>query len=440
MRNSLPRPGDDREAGDLGRPGESVSLHTARRQIVSNGRGSRSTASIADDRDRAAAAAQLVRRFLSDRGAGTLAAYARDLDEFAGFRRRSRTEAITDLLRHSHTGAARVALAYAVHLRRQGRAGKTISRRLGTLRSVVGRAHDAGLVDWLLELPSDDSISKAMAIEPQREEAPYLFPRHEMEIDRLDIQHYALREALKSNYAAPVRKPARLIDVGCGSGQWAYDLCQELPGSLVVGFDLAPSKRGWPGNYAFVQGNLLHGLPFRDDQFDFVHQRLLAASGVPLRAWPAVVADLTRVTRPDGWLELVEAPPELGSSGPATERLFGLVRQLGRSLGLDTTSIIVRSLGSHLERAGLVEVQSRTVDLPVGEWGGRVGSLLASGVRAGMMRLVDTFNEKLGVPEAESGELIRTMTQEFDQHRTQSHFTIAFGRKPRLAVPTEAAG
>ena len=32
----------------------------------------------------------------------------------------------------------------------------------------------------------------------------YLFPRHPSEVDRLDVQHYALREALGANYLAPV--------------------------------------------------------------------------------------------------------------------------------------------------------------------------------------------------------------------------------------------
>src|SRR2546429_5693288 len=113
------------------------------------------------------------------------------------------------------------------------------------------------------------------------ERAPYLFPRHESEIDRLDVQHYALREALEGNYVAPLRRPARILDVGCGTGQWAYDLCAEFADSRVVGLDLATAKPGAPPHFAMVRGNLLDGLPFRDDSFDFVHQRLLAASGVP---------------------------------------------------------------------------------------------------------------------------------------------------------------
>ncbi len=262
------------------------------------------------------------------------------------------------------------------------------------------------------------------------EDVPYLFPRHETEVDRLDIQHYALREVMGGNHQAPFRQPKRVLDVGCGSGQWGYDLCREFPDCLVVGFDLAPTKPGQPANFAFVQGNLLHGLPFADGGFDLVHQRLLAASAIPLKLWSLVVADLVRVTRPDGWVELVESAPEIRAAGPATEQLFSLVRRLGRSQGLDTTSIIVSTLGDHLARAGLVDVHSQHVDLPIGEWGGRAGTLLASAARAGMTRLMDSFQDKLGVPEVESRRLIQAMSAEWEQYHSQSRFAIAFGRKP----------
>jgi SAM-dependent methyltransferase len=373
----------------------------------------------------------LIADFLSHRKDRTFAAYGNDLDEFARFCDQSREDAFADLLVRSGDGATAVALAYAVHLRRQGRATATVGRRLGTLRALARRARDAGLVGWLLDLPTDDEVSRAaMAMRP---DVPYLFPRHETEVDRLDIQHYALLEALGGNCRAPIWRPARVLDVGCGTGQWAYDLCREFPDCLVVGFDLASTKPGQPRNFGFVQGNLLHGLPFTDDDFDFVHQRLLAASAVPLKLWSSVVADLVRVTRPEGWVELVESAPEIESAGPATERLFSLVRQLGRWQGLDTTSIIIRSLGDHLTRAGLVDVQSQTVELPIGDWGGQPGSLLASGVRAGMTRLMDSFQQKLGVPEVESRELIQAMCDEWNRYHSRCRFAIAFGRKPSVA-------
>lgn len=389
--------------------------------------GAWTTTRIANDPDLHERIRRLVANFLVDRKPRTYAAYGHDLDEFASFRGRPREKAVVDLLMGSRNAAAELALAYAVHLRRHGRSSATVSRRLGTLRALAGRAHGAGLVEWNLDLPTDEDVARAMWM---KRDVPYLFPRHETEIDRLDIQHYALREVLGGNYRAPLRAPARVLDVGCGSGQWAYDLSQEFPGCLVVGFDLATTKPGQPENFAFARGNLLQGLPFAEDTFDYVHQRLLAASAVPLKLWSAVVADLVRVTRPGGWVELVESGPEIESAGPATDRLFSMVRRLGRSKGLDTTSIIVGSLADHLMRAGLVDVHSQHVDLPVGEWGGRAGALLASGVRAGMTRLMDSFEEQLGIADAESRSLIHAMSEEWDQYHSRTRFAIAFGRRP----------
>ncbi|HZU16098.1 MAG TPA: hypothetical protein VFD01_05790 [Candidatus Dormibacteraeota bacterium] len=55
-----------------------------------------------------------------------------------------------------------------------------------------------------------------------------------------------------------------------------------------------------------------------------MHQRLMAASGIPLASWSGVVGELVRVTRPGGWVELVEVDPWLEPAGPASRRLFEL--------------------------------------------------------------------------------------------------------------------
>ncbi|TMC10880.1 MAG: methyltransferase domain-containing protein [Chloroflexi bacterium] len=382
----------------------------------------------ADDVASLAAVQRCVGGFLAHRGPRTRVAYANDLDEFARFRGRSRGEAVLELLAAGPREAVRLTSSYALDLRRQRRATNTIVRRLWTLRALTRRARSEGLVDWDLDLPGEDEIARAMRAEVSGD-APYLFPRHESEIDRLDVQHYALREALRGNYVAPIRSPARVLDVGCGTGQWAYDMCAEFPAALVIGYDLEPSKPGGTANYHFVKGNVLHGLPFADGRFDLVHQRLLLASGVPAGSWPAVMRDLVRVTRAGGWLELVEAAPRTDSPGPATEELWRLVRQIGRGLGLDTEATIIDSLADDLDRAGLEEVQGQSVSIPVGEWGGQAGSLLASGVRAGMMRLSDTFEARLSVPRQRSYELITAMDNEWDEYRSSARFAIAYGRK-----------
>jgi SAM-dependent methyltransferase len=258
----------------------------------------------------------------------------------------------------------------------------------------------------------------------------YVLPRHPAELDRLDVQHYALREALGTNYLAPVQRPRLVVDVGAGTGQWAYDLCRKFPQALVIGLDLEPGKPGAPPNYRGVRANVLQGLPFGDDRLDFVHQRLLF-SGVPVASWPTVVAELVRTVRPGGWVELVEGATQLEPVSPASDRLCGLLRRLGELRGLDSTGIVFDSLDDYLIRAGATMVTKQTAALPVGEWGGRIGSLMASDMRALFTRLGPAFDAALGVPAADSEDLVRDAQEEWEEHHTTYSFAVAYGQKPR---------
>jgi SAM-dependent methyltransferase len=373
---------------------------------------------------------ELVERFLSGYSDRTGQAYASDLEDFARFRGQSRAAAIAELLASREQGR-RLALDFAVVLRRRDLAPATIRRRLNTLSSLIGLAGELGMVEWVLEVSSKEQVD-VTARAGTAGDLPYLLPQHPVEpseIDRLDVQHYALQEHLGANYLAPLERPARILDVGCGTGRWAYELSAEFPDARVVGLDLVPSKRPWPAGYCFVRANLLQGLPFADDRFDFVHQRALAV-GVPVRSWQIVVKDLVRVARPGGWIELVEGGTEFERAGPATERLNELLQRLSRTRGLDSTGIVLRSLDGYLSRTGVTNVERRIVSLPVGEWAGRIGSLMATNGRALYVRLAPAFEAALGISERECGELVTAAHQEWEERHTTYGVVIALGRKP----------
>jgi SAM-dependent methyltransferase len=374
-------------------------------------------------------AQELIDRFLENRGERTLQAYTADLEEFARSVGAALPEAVAHLLAAGPAAGRRLALDYTVDLRRRSRAQSTIDRRLTTLRALVRTALDVGIVDWQLDVPGEDEVAAAVERQPARDSEHYLFPRHPGEEDRLDIQHYALRETLRANHLAPVEDPGRVLDVGCGTGQWGYEMCREHPSALVVGLDLVSGKPGQPPRYRYVRGNVLNGLPFADDQFDFVHQRLLV-SGIPVAAWRGLVADLVRVTRPGGWVELVEVPFEIERAGPAAQRLVVLTRELTDSLGLDTTGVVYRSLDEYLRAAGLVNVGRHEVSLPVGRWGGRVGSLMVTDFRAGVTRVCEVLQARGRLTEQEVRTLIQEAQQEWEHGRMSYPFGIAFGQKP----------
>jgi len=290
-------------------------------------------------------AGKLVARFLAGLSPGTRRAYTVDIADFARFRDRSPAAAIAELLASSQQ-CRRIVLDYAVDMHQRGLAPATARRRIGTLRMLVQMAAGLGAADWSVEVPSEEDVAaEERARGGQGAYVAYFLPRDMAEIDRLDVHHYALRAALGANYLAPIDRPGRILDVGSGTGQWAYDLCAEFPHALAVGFDLVVSKRPWPDAYRFVKGNALQGLPFASDHFDFVHQRALA---FPPDLWTAVTSDLVRVTRPGGWIELVECLYRFGPAGPATARLGGLAQQLMHAQGVDSSGAVADALDEYL--------------------------------------------------------------------------------------------
>src|SRR5262249_48361631 len=207
------------------------------------------------DSDGVDGAGGLLERFLANRSDRTLKAYTTDLEEFARSRDQLLAGAIAQLLAGGPIAARRSVLDYVIDLRRRGSAPATINRRLATLRSLVRAAQESGMIDWWLEVPSEEQLSVAIESQASSENVRYLLPRHPGEIDRLDIQHYALRETMGANFLAPVESPLRLLDVGCGTGQWGFEACHQFPEALVLGLDLVAGKPDRPPRYHWVKAN-----------------------------------------------------------------------------------------------------------------------------------------------------------------------------------------
>jgi ubiquinone/menaquinone biosynthesis C-methylase UbiE len=95
------------------------------------------------------------------------------------------------------------------------------------------------------------------------------------------------------------------VYASCGAGSWLFELGTEFPSANFIGIDFSPiiPTAIKPHNVSFVQGDILDGLPFEDDTFDFVHQRILFAA-FSLDKWQSVINDMVRVLKPGGYLEV----------------------------------------------------------------------------------------------------------------------------------------
>lgn len=174
------------------------------------------------------------------------------------------------------------------------------------------------------------------------------------------------------DFLAPMTAPRSILDVACGTGRLARDLARQFPGAAVLGFDLNQqqieaslaegARRGTdylPENCTFLAGNALERFTFPDGAFDLVMARAPSAF-IPVSKWPAVIGEMARVCRRDGWLEL---------------RDFGLVRSPHSALNELTVKFANLAaargiypgagpyLADFLQAAGLRRIQVRTASV-----------------------------------------------------------------------------
>ncbi len=196
---------------------------------------------------------------------------------------------------------------------------------------------------------------------------PYVMPKDKLEGDRLDLQHHLLKLAAGGNYRAPIRQPRDILDVACGTGTWGREMAQEFKRARVIGFDIDPTlpERAmevlgpggqFPPNFRFQVADALKPFPFADGEFDFVHARLISPF-VPIARWPDVLAEMMRVLKPGGIIEVVELEhlPESPSQAYMTLSNYG--RDLMAQRGLFTG--VGDALPGLLEQAGAKHIQQR---------------------------------------------------------------------------------
>lgn len=267
--------------------------------------------------------------------------------------------------------------------------------------------------------------------------APYLLPIDLTSLRPEDYLHSLFRQVFKGNSLVPLAfgKESRMLDVGTGTGRWAIEMAEALPNVQVYGLDLqAPQDASarshrhnhHPANYHFQPGNVLKRLPFREECFAFVHQRFLLAS-IPPAQWYAVLRELMRVTRPDGWIELVEGGTVLLDQGPATRQWFSWWEALAARSGLDLSRS--SHLGELVQQVGLT-CRSSVIDLPVGAWGRQVGLLL----QRHMLTVYDDFAahaQYSGIAPTQL-QAVRTQLQdEWQTRRSQARFFVVLAEKRR---------
>ena len=257
---------------------------------------------------------------------------------------------------------------------------------------------------------------------------PYLLPKDEAEAQRLNFQHHLLKALLAGNYAAPLGDVRTVLDVGCGTGRWVIEMAQEFPSTLVVGLDIKNPTMylEQPPNALFQTGDVLKGLPFADQSFDYVHQRLLCTA-IPAQSWYFVIRELARVTRLNGWLELMEAGDRFLNAGSATMRLCSWWKEAARWRGFDSS--LMPHLHTLMIGAGLNQVEKRILNVPLGKWGGRSGIAMAQNLIKILVHLKPFYCSTLSLKADHYDQTIGQLVDEWELHQTSYEYYLYYGQK-----------
>ncbi len=194
------------------------------------------------------------------------------------------------------------------------------------------------------------------------------------EMARLTYQHQIVTKFMGGLLPESICLPAQsaLLDIACGPGGWVLDVAFDRPKSRVVGIDISQiaiqyakaraESQGLENNTSFQVMNATKRLDFPDASFDLVNGRFMIGFMAPA-AWPNLVRECVRITRPGGYIRLTECDDMGTTTSPAFEKLWGMCarafQKAGRSFAPAGRNFnITPMLGQFLQQAGYTHVQT----------------------------------------------------------------------------------
>lgn len=208
--------------------------------------------------------------------------------------------------------------------------------------------------------------------QPQRPNTYFTNPENAAEMARLMKQSRFLTRNMGGLFADRfyLSHSHDILDVACGPGRWVLDVAITYPEIQVTGVDLsqlmvdyalAQAEEKGLQNAHFRVMDVLKPLDFPDNSFDFINTRLLFGF-MPPAAWPKLMQECMRITRPGGMIRLNEC--EFGiSNGSASEELSSMFARAlhvsGQSFSPDGRHVgITPMLGRFLRDAGYQDIQN----------------------------------------------------------------------------------
>ncbi|OZJ06044.1 hypothetical protein BZG36_01146 [Bifiguratus adelaidae] len=260
----------------------------------------------------------------------------------------------------------------------------------------------------------------------------YLLPNDLEEADRMQEQHWIIKEFHRGNYKAPVHQllldGAKVLDVGCGPGTWILDMAHDYPEATFYGIDISPTfpRDIRPRNTHFQIADILKGLPFPDNSFDYIFQRFLGLGYTPV-TWKIAMKELRRVIKPGGYVELIEATFDGANAGPIYSALLeGLIATMNER-NIDPTAPVHISNMLALVTDNPGTITAGKFAIKVG-WGDVVGELTGRDLIRTLAGLEGGIIKHRNITPEQYAEELKQLPAEFKKHETLIYEYYAYTR------------
>ncbi|KAI8986469.1 S-adenosyl-L-methionine-dependent methyltransferase [Pilobolus umbonatus] len=254
------------------------------------------------------------------------------------------------------------------------------------------------------------------------------------ESDRLQRQHYLLKSSRKSNTVAPIDSPKVIIESGTGNGIWALEMAAEHKSSQIIGIDIKPPAYNisCPPNLCFNQSDITESWPMNNNSVDFIFQRNMYLC-IMKEQWPKVLAEMFRVIKPGGYIELVETELWSHNPGPVQKAFISFYKDQCVSLNVDLD--VDESIGTCLEETGFVDIEKTYIDIPIGEWPAdsesrKYGFINKEIQKAMLKNKKHSYVPKWGISPNDYDVAVSEVLDEYEEFHSFSRFICWIAKKP----------
>ncbi|KAM6504758.1 hypothetical protein FSOLCH5_015253 [Fusarium solani] len=249
--------------------------------------------------------------------------------------------------------------------------------------SSVGEASSAASsVNWCCDRNDSASLSDSVQTFPEEfgrtyhayRAGSYAFPNDTPEQERLEFMGECYKRLMNDRlYMAPLsakNPPRNILDIATGVGDWAIQMGDLFPESMVIGTDLSPIQPAEvPPNVQFYVEDSTDDWTF-SQKFDYIHTRATAG------CWSAFETQIAEqafaALEPGGWFESQEMDctplcddKTLDPEGPVVAWSNDLIVASDK---LQRPAILGANLKEIYERVGFVDVHQRILKMPINGW------------------------------------------------------------------------